>query len=95
MHSIISFNDESGITIDFFRLKPKSPKIVLNAVLKGFSEHETLYLSEELKSRCKSVKIHYTDYESRPENLTFECAFDEFLRRFENYKAEKAKRCTV
>lgn len=89
LHSIISFNDDRGVTIDFHRLKQKRPESVLNAVFKGFSEFESIYITEDMKRRCKAVTIHYTEYESTEANKTFECAFADFLQRYNQYKTEK------
>ena len=90
LHSIISFNDDRGVTIDFHRLKQKRPESVLNAVFKGFSEFESIYITEDMKRRCRAVTIHYTEYESTEQNKTFECTFDDFLQRYEAYKMEKS-----
>ena len=81
LHSIISFNDDRGVTIDFHRLKQKRPESVLNAVFKGFSEFESIYITEDMKRRCRAVTIHYTE---------FECTFDDFLQRYEAYKMQKS-----
>ena len=90
LHSIIGFYDEKGILIDFHRLKQKKPETVLKAVFKGFSEFEGLYITEDLKHRCRSVNIHYTEYECTEENKTFECSFDDFLQRYQAFKMEKS-----
>ena len=90
LHSIISFDDNKGVTIDFHRLKQKKPETVLNAVFKGFSEFESIYITEDLKKRCKAVKIHYTEYESTEQNKTFECTFDDFMHQYEAYKMQKS-----
>lgn len=84
-HSIISFEDNNGVLIDFYRLKPKRPETVLNIVFRGFKEFENFYL-KNLKNRCASVLIHYTDYETTPENLTFKCTFDEFMKQYNDFK---------
>lgn len=84
-HSIISFEDIKGVLIDFYRLKPKRPETVLNIVFRGFREFENLYL-KNLNNRCSSVLIHYTDYETTPENLTFRCTFEEFMKRYNDFK---------
>ena len=89
LHSIISFNDDRGVTIDFHRLKQKRPESVLNAVFKGFSEFESIYITEDMKRRCRAVTIHYTEYESTEQNKTFECTFDDFLQRYKAYKMQK------
>ena len=85
LHSIISLNDDRGVTIDFHRLKQKRPESVLNAVFKGFSEFESIYITEDMKRRCRAVTIHYTEYESTEANKTFECTFDDFLQRYNQY----------
>lgn len=88
-HSIISFNDNKGITIDFHRLKQKNPKTVLTAIFKGFAQFEKIYITKEIKEKCAAVTIHYTEYEDTEENKTFECSFDEFMKMYNNYKLNK------
>ena len=89
LHSIISFEDQNGIDIDFFRLKQKKPETVLNKVFEGFYNYESLYITEELKNRCTNVFIHYTEYETTEENLTFKCSFNEFVEKYNEYKQKR------
>lgn len=89
LHSIISFNNQEGKLIDFFRLKYKNPETVLNKVFEGFYNYESLYITEELKNSCTDVFIHYTHYESTEENLTFKCTFKEFMEKYNDYKQKR------
>lgn len=79
MHSIIRFLDENNKLIDFYRLKQKQPKTVLQKVIEGFKNFPSTYLTEGLKKNCAKIRIHYTDYSVTEENKTFECSFNEFL----------------
>ena len=83
MHSIISFLNEKGVTIDFHRLKQKQPKTVLQKVYKAFTENDIFLNSinnNKYFGKCVKVTIHYTDYEKTEGNKTFECTYDEFLK---------------
>ncbi len=86
LHSIISFNDENGVLIDFYRLKQKKPSTVLKKIYQAFTDFENLYLNQEVKNRCKNVTIHYTHYESTEENMTYSCSFDEFMENLKAYR---------
>lgn len=87
-HSIISFDNKDNRTLDFYRLRQKRPATVLKKVLEGFAQHSSIFLTEELKSECTSIKIYYTEYETTEKELTYQCSFEEFMEKLNAYHSK-------
>ena len=92
-HSIISFDNKDNRTLDFYRLRQKRPATVLKKSFEAFAEHPSVFLTEELKNECTSIKIYYTEYETTEKELTYQCSFEEFMEKLHTYHNKEGRIC--